>query len=54
MPASPSKTSPASNEAKQDLQEIVEFLARSRKYQRLGGRIPRGVLLVALPAPARR
>src|ERR1700726_3676970 len=37
------------DEAKQDLQEIVEFLREPRKYQRLGGRIPRGVLLVGPP-----
>src|SRR5438309_727088 len=36
-------------EAKQDLQEIVEFLRDPGKYQRLGGRIPRGVLLVGPP-----
>src|SRR5258705_10964085 len=38
------------DEAKQDLQEIVEFLRDPGKYQRLGGRIPRGVLLVGPPA----
>ena len=37
------------NEAKQDLQEIVEFLRDPGKFQRLGGRIPRGVLLVGPP-----
>src|ERR1700678_4010575 len=37
------------DEAKQDLQEIVEFLRDPGKYQRLGGRIPRGVLLVGPP-----
>src|SRR6201989_307084 len=37
------------DEAKQDLQEIVEFLRAPGKYQRLGGRIPRGVLLVGPP-----
>jgi cell division protease FtsH len=37
------------DEAKEDLQEIVEFLRDSQKFQRLGGRIPRGVLLVGPP-----
>jgi cell division protease FtsH len=34
------------DEAKSDLQEIVEFLREAGKFERLGGRIPRGVLLV--------
>jgi cell division protease FtsH len=37
------------DEAKQDLQEIVEFLRDPQKFQRLGGRIPRGCLLVGPP-----
>ena len=37
------------DEAKEDVQEIVDFLRDPSKYQRLGGRIPRGVLLVGSP-----
>jgi len=37
------------DEAKEDLQEIVEFLRDPQKFQKLGGRIPRGVLLVGPP-----
>ncbi|MEZ5844234.1 MAG: ATP-dependent zinc metalloprotease FtsH [Hyphomicrobiaceae bacterium] len=37
------------DEAKADLQEIVEFLRDPQKFQRLGGRIPRGALLVGPP-----
>src|SRR5690606_28267076 len=36
-------------EAKSDRQEIVEFLRDPQKFQRLGGRIPRGALLVGPP-----
>ena len=37
------------DEAKEDLQEIVEFLRDPQKFQRLGGKIPRGCLLVGPP-----
>ncbi len=37
------------DEAKDDVQEIVEFLKDPGKFQRLGGRIPRGVLMVGSP-----
>jgi len=36
-------------EAKTELQEIVEFLREPRKFQRLGGKIPKGALLVGPP-----
>lgn len=37
------------DEAKEDVQEMVDFLRDPSKYQRLGGQIPRGVLLVGPP-----
>jgi len=36
-------------EAKEEVTEIIEFLRNPKKFQRLGGRIPRGVLLVGPP-----
>jgi len=37
------------DEAKEEVEEIIHFLRSPRKFQRLGGRIPRGVLLVGEP-----
>lgn len=37
------------DEAKEDVQEVVDFLKAPSKYQRLGGHIPRGILLVGSP-----
>ena len=37
------------DEAKQDVTEIIEFLKNPRKFRRLGGRVPRGILLVGEP-----
>jgi cell division protease FtsH len=37
------------SEAKEEVAEIIEFLKNPKKFQRLGGRIPRGVLLVGPP-----
>ena len=37
------------DEAKEEVREIIEFLRNPRKFQRLGGRVPRGVLLVGEP-----
>jgi cell division protease FtsH len=36
-------------EAKEELQEIIDFLREPQKYQKLGGRIPKGVLLMGAP-----
>jgi cell division protease FtsH len=36
-------------EAKEEVAEIIEFLKNPKKFQRLGGRIPRGVLLIGPP-----
>ncbi|WOC51920.1 hypothetical protein BPO_1273 [Bergeyella porcorum] len=35
--------------AKEEVQEVVDFLKNSEKYTKLGGKIPKGVLLVGPP-----
>ena len=37
------------DEAKEELEEIIEFLRNPQKFQKLGGKIPKGVLLVGAP-----
>jgi len=37
------------DEAKEEVQEIIQFLRSPKKFQRLGGRIPRGILLIGEP-----
>ena len=37
------------DEAKEELQEVIDFLRDPQKFQRLGGRIPKGVLMVGPP-----
>src|SRR5258706_8466139 len=44
-----SKTSPASTRPRTELREVVDFLKSPADYGRLGGRMPKGVLLVGPP-----
>ena len=39
--------------AKEELQEIIDFLKEPQKFQKLGGRIPKGVLLVGPQGPGK-
>jgi len=41
------------DEAKDDVKEIVDFLREPDRFATIGGRIPKGILLVGLQAPAR-
>jgi cell division protease FtsH len=41
------------DEAKEDVQELVDFLRDPGKFQKLGGRIPRGILMVGPPGPGK-
>ena len=46
---SPSRTSPAWTRPRRSSQEIIEFLRDPQKFQKLGGKIPKGVLLMGPP-----
>ncbi|MEL7044696.1 MAG: ATP-dependent zinc metalloprotease FtsH, partial [Pseudomonadota bacterium] len=47
--STPATSAKVVDEAKEDVQELVEFLRDPSKFQKLGGRIPRGVLMVGQP-----
>src|SRR5712664_1244235 len=41
------------DEVKQELQELVDFLREPQKYEKLGGSVPKGVLLIGPPGPGK-
>ena len=49
-----SATSPASTRSSSELREIVEFLEDQERFDKVGAKMPRGVILHGPPAPARR
>ena len=46
---SPGRTWRALDEAKEELQEVVEFLRERKRFERLGARVPKGILLYGPP-----